>query len=86
MPYVERGPDPHLKCKVRMWRLEVAQKGAAAAGPEPLLMNGKPEYCHQCDQDLKVPVAGGGRCPCRKCAILFRKFNDYVKRNNVLLN
>ena len=86
VPYVERGPDYHLQCKVRKWRLEVAKKGAAAAGPEPLLMNGKPEYCHQCDQDLKVPVAGRGRCPCRECAILFRKFNDYVKRTNVLLN
>ena len=83
--YVERAPHYHLDCRVRKWRLEVAEKGAAA-GPEPLLTNGKPEYCHQCDQDLKVPVAGKGRCPCRECAVLFRKFNDYVRRTNVCLN
>ena len=85
MAYVERAPHYHVDCRVRKWRLEVAEKGAAA-GPEPLLTNGKPEYCHQCDQDLKVPVAGKGRCPCRECAVLFGKFNDYVRRTNVCLN
>ena len=68
-----RSPDYHLlNCNVRKWRLEVAKKGADA-GPEPLLPNGKPEYCHKCDQDIKVPLAGKGRCPCYDCAALFKK-------------
>ena len=83
--YDSRTRDYHLKCNVRKWRLEVAKKGADA-GPEPLLYNGEPEYCHRCDQDLKVPLAGKGRCPCHECAKLFNKYNEYIKRTNVLLN
>ena len=85
VPYIERAPHYHVDCRVRKWRLEVAKNGADA-GPEPLLTNGKPEYCHQCDQDLKVPLAGRGRCPCRECALLFKRFNEYVRRTNVCLD
>ena len=81
--YFSRTPDYHLNCKVRKWRLEVAKEGTDP-GPEPLSNNGEPEYCHICDQDLKVPLAGKGRCPCHKCAVLLNKVNEYIKRTNIL--
>ena len=77
------GPKKHdvANCKVRKWRLLKARGGDA---PEPLMENGtgRVEYCHHCDQDLSVPLAGKGRCPCRDCAVLFDKLDEYYKRRS----
>ena len=64
-------------CEVKKWRLQVAR--GEDAGPEPLDSNGKPKYCHRCDQDLKVPLAGIGRCDCFKCAKLLGKEEEWRK-------
>ena len=64
-----------FNCEVRKWRLKVAK--GEGAGPEPLLTNGKPKYCHDCDQDLKVPLAGVGRCDCLDCAKMFGKAEEW---------
>ena len=70
-----RAARNHLSgCKVRKYRLAVAS--GDDPGPEPLY-NGRPEYCHDCDQDLDLPVAGEGRCPCYYCAELFDKVAEY---------
>ena len=76
-----RPPQHSDFCKVRIWRLLVAE--GADAGPEPLMTNGKPEYCHLCDQDLKVPLAGKGRCPCYNCAVLFGKKEEWCKARDI---
>ena len=62
-------------CKVRKYRLAVAK--GDDPGPEELMPCGKPIYCHDCDQDLDLPVAGEGRCPCYNCAVLFDKVAEY---------
>ena len=67
--------DEH--CRVRKWRLLIAQ--GADAGPEPTMPNGRGEPCHRCDQDLAVPLAGDGRCPCYDCAVLHNKVDEWMK-------
>ena len=85
LAYIARyhGPSKHneANCKVRKWRLLVAS--GADAGPEPLFPNGMPEDCHQCDQDLKVPPAGKGRCDCYQCAKLFGKAEEWCKARDI---
>ena len=72
--------DPHSEhvCKLKKWRLQVAR--GEDAGPEPTFAGGKPLYCHRCDQDLKVPLAGVGRCPCYDCAKLLGTMDQYKKQ------
>ena len=65
------------QCRVRKWRLLMAQ--GADAGPEPTVPNGRGVPCHRCDQDLAVPLAGDGRCPCYDCAVLHNKIDEWMK-------
>ena len=44
------------------------------------ICNDMPIYCHTCDQDLDLPVAGKGRCPCYDCAVLFDNLYEYQQR------
>ena len=65
-----RGKNHHdFTCKVRKYRLQVAK--GIDPGPEELMDNGEPIYCHFCDRDPSLPVVGKGRCPCFSCAKLF---------------
>ena len=74
-----RAARNHLSdCKVRKYRLAVAN--GDDPGPEELQPCGKPIYCLTCDQDLDLPVAGRGRCPCYHCALLFDKVYEYNQR------
>ena len=81
-----QGPQSHTEfhtefnCKVKKWRLMIAM--GEDAGPEHMMANGKPEYCHHCDQDLKVPLAGKGRCPCYHCAVLFGTLDEWKKERD----
>ena len=73
------------RCQVRKWRLKMAN-GGEDAGPEPmhysaLSPNGRLVTCHDCDQDLDLPLAGSARCwksfDCYDCAELFGKVEEY---------
>ena len=73
-----RGKLHHdFNCELRKWRLKVAK--GEDAGPEPMYM-WRPMACHDCDQDLEVPLAGTGRCwmrrNCLSCAKLFGKVEE----------
>ena len=70
--------DHQSNCRVRKYRLAVAK--GEDPGPEELNPNGKPINCHTCDQDLDLPLAGKGRCPCYDCAVLFDKVYEYDQR------
>ena len=80
-----RGKHHHdHTCDVRMWRLKVA--AGTEAGPEPLNPNGKPRYCHHCDHDQELPLAGEGRCwkkGCYSCAVLFGREEKWCKERNI---
>ena len=64
------------------------------AGPEPTHPSGMLLTCHDCDQDLDVPLAGSARCwksfGCYSCAELFDKVKEYndaeKKRVDALIN
>ena len=64
-------------CRVRKWRLLMAQ--GTDAGPEPMLTDKKGFSCHICDQDPDLPLAGIGRCPCYDCAVLHGKVDEWMK-------
>ena len=67
------------QCRVRKWRLLIAQ--GADAGPEPGLTGTKALCCHICDQDPDLPLAGIGRCPCYDCALLHGKVDEWMKNH-----
>ena len=66
------------ECIVRKWRLLIAE--GADAGQEPQHSGGIRYYCHICDQDPTVPLAGSGRCHCYDCAVLHDKVDEWMER------